>query len=341
MCMLCIAAAAAAPTVAGRSASPGAASDGAKFFVATFVHPVLFTIPFVGIKVYSYGICVASALASAFLVFAEDLRRCRLPLDAYNAFFVFLAGFAIGSKAHLALQDLAEGKALTLKHMDIRTGHSFMGSIIGAVTLMLIQIWRARVSVMPFLDVLLPCCLIGHVLGKVGCFLSGDGCYGRAADPNEVPWAMSFPYGQVPIATPVHPTPVYEGLMSLTVVILARLIFPFPSAEVAERSGATTEKSAEEGAKRDQEWLRQMPVPGRRTALVLVLYGIERMVVEQYRRHPPIELFLGLTEYQAMAAVLLVLGVLIDLWARRSTSVVASKAASSEAQRGQGKQKVT
>merc|ERR1711967_180240 len=55
-----------------------------------------------------------------------------------------------------------------------------------------------------------------------------------------------------------------------------------------------------------------LPRAGRRTAFLLVLYGVERVIVEQFRRHPPIHLFGGLTEYQALAVGLLLIGLLIE-----------------------------
>jgi len=280
--------------------------------VASFVNPVLFSL--FGLNVYSYGIMVAAALGLAFMVFSGDLRRARIELDEMNCFLVFLVGFAVGSKAHLALSAVGAGEELSWKAFDLRTGHSFIGSQVGAVLAMLVYIKRNHVGVLSFLDVLLPCCMLGHVIGKVGCFLSGDGCYGPPADPRRVPWAMSFPNALVPTLEPVHPTPIYESVCSLVVFAAARGLFPLPPAD--------------EGG--EQRKACHFPVVGRRTALVLVLYGLERVVIEQFRRHPPISLFGGLTEYQFLALVLLAVGAAIEAYSRlqasRSSSAPASEA---------------
>merc|ERR1711956_91211 len=58
----------------------------------------------------------------------------------------------------------------------------------------------------------------GHGIGKWGFFLSGDGCYGKLASP-DLPWAMSFPNGMVPTREAVHPTPLYESILSLTLFL--------------------------------------------------------------------------------------------------------------------------
>lgn len=308
MCYLCMAAAAAvAPGSAAAAAAAAAhkpSSTQPQFIVASFVSPVLVT--FFGVNVYSYGLMVAAALGIAFFVFGNELRRARIKLDEYMCFFVFLAGFAIGSKSHLALSAFGAGEELTWKAFDIRTGHSFIGSQLGAVSFMLIYIWRHNVNILQFLDVLLPCCLIGHVIGKGGCFLSGDGCYGPPADPLRVPWAMSFPNAAVPTRVPVHPTPIYESLCSGAVVIIVRCLFPLPAPPADEEA---IESSAFISGLR-------FPKAGRRTALLLVLFGIERVIIENFRQHPPITFFGGLTEYQALAVMLLGIGLLIEMFAR-------------------------
>jgi len=282
------------------------------FIVAEFVSPVLFQV--MGIKVYSYGLLVAAALGTAFLVFGQELRRASIRIDEYTCFFVFLAGFAIGSKAHLALSAFGAGEELSWKAFDIRSGHSFMGSQIGAVACMLVLIRYHSVGVLSFLDVLLPCCLLGHAIGKVGCFLSGDGCYGPPANPEHVPWAMSFPNAALPTQIPVHPTPIYESLCSLAVFGIVRGLLPLPKLlEAASSDGAPSV---------DQDAAK--PAAGRRTSLLLVLYGVERVLIEPYRRHPPIESFLGFTEYQALALGLLFIGLLLEVsgwwWRRPSCS---------------------
>src|ERR1035441_7030946 len=67
-----------------------------------------------------------------------------------------------------------------------------------------IEFWCA-----PTLDLAAPAAAVGHGIGRFGCFLSGDGCYGIAT---KLPWGMSFPHGidPTPPFVRVHPTPLYE-----------------------------------------------------------------------------------------------------------------------------------
>jgi prolipoprotein diacylglyceryltransferase len=330
-----VAAAAAADPLSAYAAAAASAPASSPivppFLVARFVKPVLFS--FWGLKFYSYGVFVAGACLSAFMVFGNDLARARIKLDETNCFFVFLAGFGIGSKAHVVLSAIAGGSDASawenfLSFIDLRSGHSFLGSMIGAVGGMLFYVKLNRVRILPFLDVLLPCCLLGHAIGKIGCFLSGDGCYGPPADPQQVPWAMSFPFGQVPTVVPVHPTPIYEAIGSFAIFVLVRWLFPLPSApeeasEAPDETKVTDEKKDKKGKKdkkvaetAKREAAVEFPKMGRRTALLLVVYGIDRVIIEQYRRHPPISTFGGLSEYQALAVILLAIGAFMEVLGR-------------------------
>mmetsp|Transcript_44782 Transcript_44782/g.107032 ORF Transcript_44782/g.107032 Transcript_44782/m.107032 type:complete len:123 (+) Transcript_44782:2-370(+) len=109
---------------------------------------------------------------------------------------------------------------------------------------------------------------------------------------------MSFPNAMVPTLVPVHPTPIYESICSFLVFVAPRLLFPLPEAD--ESPGSKPELTP------------AFPAAGRRTALVLVLYGLSRVIIEQFRRHPPINLFGGLTEYQVLAVVMLLVGAAIE-----------------------------
>ena len=54
---------------------------------------------------------------------------------------------------------------------------------------------------------------VGQFFGRLGCFMAGC-CYGRATD---LPWAVTFTHPETlcPIKAPLHPTQLYEALLSL------------------------------------------------------------------------------------------------------------------------------
>ena len=48
---------------------------------------------------------------------------------------------------------------------------------------LVLQGWRAKIGALRTLDLAAPAAAIGYGMGRIGCFLSGDGCYGIPA-PN-------------------------------------------------------------------------------------------------------------------------------------------------------------
>ena len=69
---------------------------------------------------------------------------------------------------------------------------------------------RAKLPLLQFLDACSPAAAFGYGIGRIGCFLSGDGDYGK---PTSLPWGMSFPNGVVPTTERVHPAPLYELIL--------------------------------------------------------------------------------------------------------------------------------
>ncbi|CAE7241571.1 lgt [Symbiodinium sp. CCMP2592] len=249
--------------------------------VASFVNPVLVTLPFVGFKVYTYGLCIAAALASCVGVVEMEIRRLQISADGALLMLAFIPGFGIGSKVHLLVSSLAAGGAVP--NMSLETGHSFMGSAVGGLlTASLYGSW-CGLRTLVLLDLIAPLVPLGHAVGKIGCFLSGDGCYGPRTRA-DAPWAMSFPNGLVPVREPVHPTPLYESTLSMALFLFLHFAVALP-----------------------QKGGRQRRV-GVRSALTLSLYGLERMLVEPFRRHPPSEYLFGLTEYQFLAVIFILIG---------------------------------
>lgn len=293
MCYLCVAASAAA-AVAAKPMSAAASAQKPAFIVASFVRPVLFEIgPF---AVYNYGLFIALGLMAALSVWDQNVIKSGHKIEIMWPFTLWMAGFGAGSKGHLAIQDALNGIPLTWKHFDIRNGHSFLGSQIGAFISMLAYIAVKRISLLDWTDGLLPCCLLGHTLGKFGCFFSGDGCYGPVADPANVPWAMSFPNGGDPTEDPVHPTPLYEAACSFAIFAVVSYLWQLPQPKWKE---------------------------GRRTSATLMMYGVSRVFMERFRRHDPVAEFGGLTEYQAIAALFVLSGLFIELliWRRYTTAL--------------------
>jgi phosphatidylglycerol:prolipoprotein diacylglycerol transferase len=129
-----------------------------------------------------------------------------------------------------------------------------------------------------------------HVLGRFGCHLSGDGCYGT---PTTLPWPFSVSYENgilpTPIGVRVHPTPIYEAILLAGIAaVLWRL--------------------------RHRRW-----PAGVLFATYLVLDGLERFGLEFLRREPFARWpDANLTHAQWFAVVYVFAGTTAILWAHRA-----------------------
>ncbi|KAF4737672.1 hypothetical protein FOZ62_004715, partial [Perkinsus olseni] len=234
---------------------------------AEFVRPVLFTV--FGLNIYVYGLCMATAFMVTFFLGQKEIARkqlkvtlgivrgpvhCKLPINQVDPSMLLICamvGGVIGARIHYALT--WDHSAL----FALNTGLSFQGGLIGGIiaTTVYTRYW-CHESVGKMLDMLAPLLMLGHAIGKLGCFLSGDGCYGY---PTEVPWAMSFPNGLVPTLTPVHPTPLYEMVTSGSV---AAILW----------------------------WRRKKDAPTwTQTSDMLMLLGLTRFFIEDFRTYEPVE----------------------------------------------------
>jgi phosphatidylglycerol:prolipoprotein diacylglycerol transferase len=86
-------------------------------------------------------------------------------------------------------------------------GFAWFGGLVFGISALLLQGWWAKIGGLRTLDLAAPAAAIGYGIGRIGCFLSGDGCYGIET---KLPWGMSFPNGIEPTLARVHPTPLYE-----------------------------------------------------------------------------------------------------------------------------------
>jgi len=249
------------------------------------MRPVLFELgPF---EANSWGLMVAVALLLAGVVLRSELER--LAHRGETAYTLVL-GAAIGGLIGARLYWLAEhaGEASLLESFS-GAGFTWYGGVLGGAGAVLLVARVRQVPLTALLGASAPALALGYAVGRIACQLAGDGTYGVASD---LPWAMSYPNGEVPTTDRVHPTPVYETLASL-------LIF----------------------------WalwrLRRQWEPLRLFSAYLLLAGAERFLVELIRRND--EVLLGLTQPQLFGAATVLAGTCL-LAARSSTdrSVVGS-----------------
>ncbi len=187
------------------------------------MYPVLFR--FGSFEVTTFGVMVALGALVGLWVFRRELAFSRLPDAAADAAVWGLIGGLAGAKLLWVAEHAGEQPLTAL--LFSRGGLSWYGGFIGGVGVGVAALVFQRVPLVPALSAATPALAIGHLLGRIGCFLVGDD-YGR---PSDLPWAVAFPEGLPPTTVPVHPTQIYEALF---LGVLCWLLVRWRRAKVAD-----------------------------------------------------------------------------------------------------------
>ncbi|MCZ6681180.1 MAG: prolipoprotein diacylglyceryl transferase [Candidatus Poribacteria bacterium] len=229
------------------------------------------------LAVHSYGLMLALAFLTGMFILQRELARKKLnPQVASSIIFAGAVGGIVGAKLYSAFQD----GTIEIAELFSNSGLVWYGGLIGGSAAALFVIHRSPNPILPTLDALGPLLLLGYGIGRIGCFLAGDGDYGP---PSDLPWAMAFPNGTVPTDVPVHPTPLYETGMSLI------------------GFGALW------GIRKQKEG-----TPGWMSGGTLILAGIERFLAEFWRINPRTPF--GLTTAQFTSILMVLIGGWLIYW---------------------------
>jgi phosphatidylglycerol:prolipoprotein diacylglycerol transferase len=260
-----------------------------------FLHFGWLTIP-------TYGLMVALAMLGSYFVLRADLKRRGIATDA-ELFIAIPCLFGIvGAKLYHVLETPSEFFAHPAGELFSQFGFAWFGGLLAGFGAFVWMAHREKIPLLAMMDAGSPAAALGYGIGRIGCFLSGDGDYGI---PTSLPWGMSFPNGLVPTTDRVHPTPIYELIAAC---VIAWVLWRIGARQIAARDTAsgTLKDSPLHGA------ISAVGPPGEVFAAYLVLTGVARFLVEFIRINP--RSFLGMTNAQAASVVSIVAGVL--LWWR-------------------------
>jgi phosphatidylglycerol---prolipoprotein diacylglyceryl transferase len=223
----------------------------------------------------SFGLFVAIGAAVGLWVFHRELLKSGLPATAVDGALLGVFGGLVGAKL-LYIAEHVSTEPLSSLLLE-RGGMSWFGGLFGGVGSALLLFRIRRLPIVPIVAAATPALAVGHLLGRIGCFLVGDD-YGR---PSDLPWAVAFPNGLPPTTERVHPTQLYEAAF---LAILAILLIRWRRNGVAD-----------------------IIVLGR----YLILAGGARVLIEFVRINPRVAL--GLTVAQWGTLTLMVIGVALTL----------------------------
>jgi len=190
------------------------------------MYPILFEFgPFI---ISSFGVMMVIAfLLGNYLLRRDVVAQGYDPIIAEDITFRAAIGGILGAKVYYLIETIPTGQAadnvsglieiiagiFTLSGGRIAAGIQnfgaglvFLGGLIGGVAAISWYVYRKKLNWLEIADLAVPFLVLGHGIGRIGCFLVGDD-YGIASN---LPWAIAFPKGLPPTDITVHPTQLYE-----------------------------------------------------------------------------------------------------------------------------------
>ena len=184
------------------------------------------------------------------------------------------------------------------------SGLTFLGGLIVGAIAVTIYLKKKKFSIIQMADAAAVAITIAYAVGRLGCQVSGDGCWGiENIEPQpewlswlpDWTWAYDYPnniLGEgIPIAgcelshcnvleTPVFPTPIYESSMMLVIFII------FWSLR------------------------KRIKIPGIIISLYFILGGVERFLIEKIRVNVPYKI-LGyeITQAEIISSIMIIGGI--------------------------------
>ncbi|MEW6776424.1 MAG: prolipoprotein diacylglyceryl transferase [Bdellovibrionota bacterium] len=217
------------------------------------MHPILFEI--FGRPVHTYGLTAATGFLLGFFYARWQARQTNQDEEqaADLCFYAIIFG-VLGSRIlYVAINwPYFSEHLLDIVRID-KGGLVFYGGPVFTAIPLWYVIWKRKLSVMAYSDIIMPATILGLGMGRLGCLAAGC-CYGR---PATVPWAITYPVGSSPDEAygglPVHPTPLYEFAACLFIVGVAVW------------------------------WNQRKKVHGETFFLTIILYAVLRSTIEFFR----------------------------------------------------------
>ncbi len=311
------------------------------------MYPDLFEIPFVHLTVKSYGLMMVIGFLSCVWLITRLSRDFTFnPQHITNAALYSLVGGVVGARLFFVVHYFDKFRSSPLEVFAIwQGGLELAGGVVAAIIVIVFYLRYHKLPIRRYLDVLAIGLMLALVFGRIGCFLNGC-CYGK---PTELPWGVRFPYNSFAYNSqinpdpernrqqphlvlpkeqymdylgvngkwytkhyddltvkqkievtegkykclPVHPTQLYSSGIAAFWCLMLYLLWR--RSKKAELSGSSS---------------KFFTKPGYTFALMFIVYGITRFLMEYLRDDNPFE-FDGLTISQNIGIAMVALGVIL------------------------------
>lgn len=238
---------------------------------------------------YTYGVLAAIGLIVGLTLIVHLAKRDGIDEEkTWNLGLVCIISGVIGAKLLLIVNDWAYYSVHWREIFSsniFQAGGVFSGALVlGTIAALLFIRWK-QMPLLRTVDALAPGIVLGHAIGRLGCFAAGC-CYGK---PTGVPWGVTFtdPAAKAIVGAPLnvrtHPTQLYEFLADMAIFAVLLVLS------------------------------RHRKFPGQIMGTYAFLYGIARFFIEFYRDDPERGSVFGgvMTLTQLLAIFFVVLGAIL------------------------------
>jgi phosphatidylglycerol:prolipoprotein diacylglycerol transferase len=166
---------------------------------------------------YTFGLAFGTAICVGWVAFDQYFKRhnihVNMPVLGICLILSGWLGAKLDSTLVTAIRLHLSSDWFTAHLGDLSSGYTYLGCLLAGSLAGVVYAKVNRIPLRVGFDSIF-CIGLGYGVGRIGCFLAGDGDYGI---PSSLPWAVSFPHGLVPTMNHVHPTMLYSTVWELCV----------------------------------------------------------------------------------------------------------------------------
>lgn len=237
------------------------------------------------ITVHWYGILIVIGIISAYVYALFEAKRRNLEQKIIDEIATWIVlGGVIGARLYYVLFNLTYYIDNPLEIFQIwKGGLAIHGALLGGAAVYFLTMWRKKLSLFIYADVIIPGLILSQAIGRFGNFFNNE-AFGT---PTSLPWALFIPADMRPLEFTefafFHPTFLYESLWNFIGFIVLVLV--------------SRKKTF-------------MNAPGSLLALYMIYYSFGRFWIEWLRTD---SLFLGPLKAAQVVSILAIIGGLVLL----------------------------